>query len=208
MICHRGYSSANKITVVNATLKFGDKVLKYNKNKGKFVLTSEEGNQFEVAKLYRLDVTLDVINEADTFRTEHFSYIRNRVCDINGNTDTNSLQSSWFRYKYYEILSPTTQYYFTHLVYTHNAHPTDSNESVVDCYDYVLSKYENLNLQDYMFRKVVGTYQPSWHERTQNGLNILFNSNDKGITITIFVVASQLDCNTGIVTFLIVSNTI
>ncbi len=155
------------VTISHGALVINNLTLKYNKVQGRFGLTSEgDSGIWETARLYRLDLNEKIVAEADHYRTQKFDDIfRDGICQMDGSTDSTTIYNYWegLSTQYFETCSPDAQYYLAHLIYTHNAHNKDTNESMVDCYDYVRSKYnsETAPLFDFMFRSDVGTYQPT-----------------------------------------------
>ena len=153
------------VTITNATLTMNNLTFKYNKTEHRFGLTNvADGSTWETAVLYRLDLNDEIIAEADYYRENNFSYLRDNTCQMDGSTDGDALKSAWngIQYKYYnDVCSPDAQYYLSNLIYTHGTHDKDTNESMVDCYDYILNKYSEKypQLNDFMFRRITGAYQ-------------------------------------------------
>ena len=176
------------VTIVNGTLQMNGFTLKYHKGQGRFGLTdTADGSTWETAVLYRLELNEETISEADYYRENNFSYIRDTVCQMDGHTDRSELVSAWtgLDYKYFhDVCSPDAQYYLSNLIYTHNTHDRDTNESMMDCYDYILNKYGELEsrLNDFMFRRDTGTYQENSADFSPN-IKVIMGDNKVAVIL-------------------------
>ena len=142
--------SGSNLVIHGLTLRY-DPTTSGNYPNGYFVLSDDPS--LEAAKLYRLDLNTDTLSEATTFRTNYFDYYIRSKCDANGVSSNYSEWASTGTY-FYTRFSPDCQRYFSTLTYVPFGHADATDESMTNCYDYMVRKY---SLSDWMFRQNAGT---------------------------------------------------
>ena len=163
----------------------------------KFLLSNN--TSYEAAVLYRVDTHSTTIAIADDFRTGYFDNEIRDLCYMDGNTpqaNINTIISNWSSikttlYSGWFGNNPDLWGYLARMTYFHNDHPQNTNESMIDCYDYLVSKY---GLDDFLFRKEAGTYID------QNQQAKMFESIIKTTDITTIVIVSVVGSLTLIAT--------
>ncbi len=113
-----GRNNAQQVTIFNGTISINGYTLKYSKSADRFLLTKEaDNNNLETAKLYRLVINEEIIHKADSYRND-FDFIRDNVCDFDGNTAVNNLEFYWegVALTYYEKC-PDAQRYLSSVTY-------------------------------------------------------------------------------------------
>lgn len=101
---------------------------------------------------YKLEYNDEMDEEIASF-TSKVDLNTKDVCDHDGvDTDLNTLNSNWSDLaNEFDMLSVDAQGYLANMTYTHNAETPGSTADIIDRYDYIISKYDQLS--DFMNRK-------------------------------------------------------
>ena len=137
--------------------------------------------------LYRRDMDNDLRSYIDAFKTLFFN--TTSVCDASGVQNKITIEAWANLATNFNSTAPDVredlQGYFANLTYTHRSESLGYDEDVVDRYDYIISKY---NLDDFMGRKIAGTYQNNFNPNANaNGVayinTIIGNDSNSGIIV-------------------------
>ena len=146
----------------------------------------DSGSRYSDVYLYKLAMTDEVQDEIDDFINDFYTQTAN--CDATG--DARYIFSHhWERLEIeFNIMSADARGYLANLNYTHNAENHGTAEDIIDRYDYILSKYDDL--WDFMGRKDATTHQDTSHpSSTTNLFNNLNDFNSSTAIAIILVVA-------------------
>lgn len=101
---------------------------------------------------YKLEYNDEIEEEIASF-TSKVDLNTKDVCDHDGvDTDLNTLNSNWsVLANEFDMLSVDAQGYLANMTYTHDAEIPGSTADIIDRYDYIISKYDQLS--DFMNRK-------------------------------------------------------
>lgn len=183
-------------TIVDGELHFGEFALRYDDSNNRFLLSTD--TSLEACKLYRLDLNLTNFNNMNSWREYNFDEEIRDYCDEDGQTsdfNLNIIREAWgtispniytVEHSFYQDLSADEQSYLASLIYWHDSHPYGSLESMVDCYDYMVNKYD---LADFMYRKESGAFQTNYIAASLFNNNVINFSNDIFPIIVISIVS-------------------
>ena len=150
---------------------------------GKFAFQRDDLTH-ENARLFKIGSTAESNADISSFKNTFFDLTS--VCDETGKTNkiTNEIWTSLSNA--FASLGADAQGYFANLTYTHGDTTPGSDEDLVDRYDYIVDKY---NKDDFMLRKLAGTYESNFSNNKANTQVAFNNTNSANMIIVIAIIS-------------------
>lgn len=160
-----------------------NKKLVYNDDSELFEFVSSVESNHSRIKLFKK--ICDYESEVASFVSGFDSYTHSH-CDENGINPTTIDSEGWSsQANAFNALSPDAQGYLANVEYIHNGEASGSTADIIDRYDYIVSKYDNLS--DFMNRKDANTI----HDYTNKVENLnaypLIEKNVNPIIVVVFI---------------------
>lgn len=160
-----------------------NKKLVYNNDSELFEFVNSVESNHSRIKLFKK--ICDYESEVKSFVNGFDSYT-NSHCDASGINPTTIDSEGWSsQANAFNALSPDAQGYLANMEYIHNSEVSGSTADIIDRYDYIVSKYDNLS--DFMNRKDANTIRDYTNQVEDINQSPLIEKNVNSITVVVII---------------------